>query len=92
MISSIIQPITSETSEMISSIHTSDFEMLSPEIGLLSFKGPGIVRASDLKLPLFIFTFNPSQYIATISNSGRLNMTFVICSAKKYITCNPRDS
>jgi DNA-directed RNA polymerase alpha subunit len=73
-------------------ILTSDFEILSPQIGFLSVKGPGIVRASDLKLPPFIYTVDPSQYIATLSNSGRLNMKFVICSGKNYITYNPSDS
>nr|YP_009367409.1 alpha subunit of RNA polymerase [Sarcinofilum mucosum]ARK14427.1 alpha subunit of RNA polymerase [Sarcinofilum mucosum] len=70
---------------------TSDFEILSPQVGFLSVKGPGIVRASDLKLPAWIYAVDPNQYIATLSNTGRLNMKFLICSGKNYITYTPSD-
>lgn len=72
-------------------ILTSDFEILSPQVGFLSVKGPGIVRAGDLKLPAFIYAVDPNQYIATLSNTGRLNMKFLICSGKNYITYTPSD-
>nr|YP_636190.1 RNA polymerase alpha subunit [Tupiella akineta]Q3ZJ77.1 RecName: Full=DNA-directed RNA polymerase subunit alpha; Short=PEP; AltName: Full=Plastid-encoded RNA polymerase subunit alpha; Short=RNA polymerase subunit alpha [Tupiella akineta]AAV80614.1 alpha subunit of RNA polymerase [Tupiella akineta] len=71
---------------------TSDFEIFSPQIGFLSVEGPGVIRANDLKLPSFIYAVDPNQYIATLSNSGRLNMKFLICCGKNYITYNPNDS
>nr|AOC61620.1 alpha subunit of RNA polymerase [Gloeotilopsis planctonica] len=67
---------------------TSEFEILNPQVGFLTVKGPGIVRSSDLKLPPFISVVDPHQYIATLSNSGRLTLKFLICSGKNYITFN----
>lgn len=67
---------------------TSEFEVLNPQVGFLTVKGPGIVRSSDLKLPAFISVVDPHQYIATLSNSGRLTLKFLICSGKNYITFN----
>lgn len=67
---------------------TSDFEIVSPQVGFLTVKGPGIVRSSDLKLPSFISIVDPNQYIATLSNSGRLTLKFLICSGKNYISYN----
>nr|AOC61445.1 alpha subunit of RNA polymerase [Rhexinema sarcinoideum] len=69
-------------------ILTSEFEVLNPQVGFLTVKGPGIVRSSDLKLPAFISVVDPHQYIATLSNSGRLTLKFLICSGKNYITFN----
>jgi DNA-directed RNA polymerase alpha subunit len=71
---------------------TSDFEIFSPQIGFLSVEGPGVIRANDLKLPSFIYAVDPNQYIATLSNSGHLNMKFLICCGKNYITYTPNDS
>lgn len=56
-----------------------------PQIGYLRVRGPGIVRASDLKLPPFIQLVDPEQYIATLAEDGFLNMKFVISEGKNYI-------
>lgn len=56
-----------------------------PQIGYLRVRGPGIVRASDLKLPAFIQLVDPEQYIATLAEDGFLNMKFVISEGKNYI-------
>nr|ALO21352.1 alpha subunit of RNA polymerase [Chlorogonium capillatum] len=56
-----------------------------PVVGYLKVKGPGIVRAKDLRLPPFIQCVDPDQYIATLSENGSLNMKFVIMEGKSYI-------
>jgi DNA-directed RNA polymerase alpha subunit len=70
---------------------TSDFEIFSPQIGFLNVKGPGKVCARDLKLPSFVHSVDPNQYIATLTADGCLNMKFLICCGKNYITYNPGD-
>ena len=50
-----------------------------PLYGYLQVKGPGIIRASDLKLPPSIQCIDPNQYIATLTNDGHLNLRFTIC-------------
>lgn len=70
-------------------ILTSEFEVFSPQIGFLNVKGPGIVRAGDLKLPFFISCVNPYQYIATLTEQGELNMTVLINSGKNYLNHTP---
>nr|ALO20846.1 alpha subunit of RNA polymerase [Chlamydomonas nivalis] len=46
--------------------------------GYLKSRGPGIVTASDLKLPPGIQCVDPDQYIATLSEEGILNIKFNI--------------
>nr|APD80668.1 alpha subunit of RNA polymerase [Polytoma uvella] len=46
--------------------------------GYLKTKGPGVIRAKDLRLPSFIQCVDPEQYIATLGDDGFLNMQFVI--------------
>ena len=58
---------------------------LLPQIGYLKVRGPGIVRASDLKLPPFIQVVDPEQYIATLAEDGLINMKFIISLGKNYI-------
>lgn len=73
-------------------ILTSDFEFFSPQVGFLNVKGPGIVRARDLKLPNFIYLVDPNQYIATLTINGSLSMKFVIACGKNHITHTPGSS
>ena len=70
-------------------ILTSDFEFFSPQVGFLSVKGPGIVRARDLKLPNFIYAVDANQHIATLTTNGNLNMKFIIACGKNHITHSP---
>nr|UZA61465.1 RNA polymerase alpha subunit [Hyalogonium fusiforme] len=62
-----------------------------PVVGYLKVKGPGIVRAKDLRLPPFIQCVDPDQYIATLSENGSLNMKFVIMEGKSYIIQKAKD-
>lgn len=67
----------------------SEFKIFSPQVGFLNVKGPGIIRASDLKLPFFIHLIDPDQYIATLTPNGSLNIKFLIHSGKKYLIHTP---
>jgi DNA-directed RNA polymerase alpha subunit len=63
---------------------------IRPQVGYLRVRGPGIVRASDLRLPPLIQCVDPEQYIATLSEDGFLNMKFIIDEGKNYIKVNPK--
>nr|AWI68304.1 alpha subunit of RNA polymerase [Pediastrum duplex] len=52
-----------------------------PLYGYLQARGPGIIRASDLKLPTSIISVDPNQYIATLTTDGFLNIRFTICES-----------
>lgn len=55
------------------------------QIGYLKTRGPGIVTASELKLPPGIQCVDPDQYIATLSEEGILNMKIHINEGKNYV-------
>jgi DNA-directed RNA polymerase alpha subunit len=56
-----------------------------PVSGFLKVKGPGVIRAKDLKLPPFISCVDPEQYIATLAKDGFLSMKFIIMEGKGYL-------
>ena len=70
----------------------SEFKIFAPQIGFLNVKGPGIIRSRDLKLPFFIHSIDPNQYIATLTNNSQLNIKFLIHSGKKYLIHTPSSS
>jgi DNA-directed RNA polymerase alpha subunit len=51
-------------------------------LAFLSVKGPGTIRARDLKLPDFIYAVDANQHIATLTTNGNLNMKFIIACGK----------
>jgi len=55
-----------------------------PVIGYLKVKGPGTIRAKDLRLPPFVQCVDPNQYLATLADDGFLNVKFVIMEGKGY--------
>ena len=59
-----------------------------PQIGYLRVRGPGVVRAAHLRLPPFIQSVDPEQYIATLADDGILNMKFVIQYGNKWVSSN----
>jgi DNA-directed RNA polymerase subunit alpha len=65
----------------------------TPLIGYLQARGPGVVRAADLKLPVGIQCVDPEQYITTLSEDGLLNMKFQIELGKgyRYASSNLKD-
>nr|WVD55962.1 alpha subunit of RNA polymerase [Tetradesmus dimorphus] len=52
--------------------------LTKPLFGYLHVRGPGIVRASDLKFPPMIQCVDPDQYIATLNENGKLVLKFRI--------------
>ena len=69
---------------------TSEFQFQRPQIAFLQVQGPGIVRASDIKLPISIQNVRPEQHIATLLYDGVLNMKFMICCGKNFLVQTPR--
>ena len=59
---------------------------IKPQIGYLKARGPGVIHASDLRLPPFIQCVDPDQYIATLADDGFLNMKFVIQYSNKWLS------
>nr|AMN09247.1 alpha subunit of RNA polymerase [Ourococcus multisporus] len=59
--------------------------LIQTQLGYLQVRGPGVVRASDLKLPPMIQCIDPDQYIATLSENGYLNLKFRIDEGKNFI-------
>lgn len=55
------------------------------QVGYLQVRGPGIVRASDLKLPPILECVDRDQYIATLSEDGALNLNFTIDEGKGFL-------
>nr|YP_009629497.1 alpha subunit of RNA polymerase [Coelastrella saipanensis]AVV61607.1 alpha subunit of RNA polymerase [Coelastrella saipanensis] len=55
-----------------------------PLLGYLNVRGPGIVRAVDLKLPSIVQCVDPDQYIATLSEDGKLILKFTISDFQNF--------
>nr|WVD55754.1 alpha subunit of RNA polymerase [Tetradesmus sp. JML-2023c] len=53
-----------------------------PLFGYLQVRGPGIVRAADLKFPPMVQCVDPDQYIATLNENGKLLLKFRISDFK----------
>lgn len=51
----------------------------------LKVRGPGVVRASDIRLPSNIQCVDPNQYIATLTEDGYLNIKIIIEEGQKFI-------
>ncbi len=64
------------------------FPLKKPLLGYLNVRGPGVVRASDLKLPSIIQCVDPDQYIATLTEKGQLSLKFTISDFQNYIQRN----
>jgi DNA-directed RNA polymerase alpha subunit len=77
---------TGQRHKSIDSVYESVGEsFFRPVIGYLKVRGPGVIRAKDLRLPAFIQCVDPEQYIATLGDDGFLNMKFIIMEGKNYI-------
>nr|YP_009238370.1 alpha subunit of RNA polymerase [Bracteacoccus aerius]AMO01247.1 alpha subunit of RNA polymerase [Bracteacoccus aerius] len=63
---------------------------MQPMIGYLQARGPGIVRAADLKLPPSVQCVDPDQYVASLNADGFLNMKIIINRGKNYIIQHPK--
>ena len=61
------------------------FLLSKKQLGYLKIKGPGVIRARDLKLPSYIYCVDPNQYLATLSENGFLNFKFKIQRGIHYM-------
>lgn len=59
---------------------------LRPVLGYLKVKGPGKVRASDLRLPPFVQCVDPNHLIATLEEDGVLTMKVLIQYGHKWLS------
>jgi len=66
----------------------SKFTFQKPQIGYLKARGPGIVRARDLKLPSSIQCVNPNQYLFTLCDDGMIHLKVQIYQGKNSILGN----
>jgi DNA-directed RNA polymerase alpha subunit len=64
----------------------SKINITQPQLGFLQVKGPWRVTAADLRLPNFIQSVDPTQYIATLNYEGFLSLKLKIRQGKNYVT------
>jgi len=63
-----------------------------PVVAKLSYQGPGIITALDIKLPNGVKIVDSSQYIATATTSEIINLEFLIKSGAGYYLSHGGDS
>jgi len=59
------------------------------QMAYIQVRGPGVVRAKDIKLPVSLTCVDPEQYIATLADDGILNIQLKIQQGKNYIVQKP---
>jgi DNA-directed RNA polymerase subunit alpha len=57
----------------------------------ISKKGTGSVTASDIELPAGVEIVDPNHHIATLSESGSLNMTIKVTRGRGFVPVKPLD-
>ena len=63
-----------------------------PQVGYLRARGPGVVKAKDLRLPPFIQCVDPEQHIATLTDDGVLDMKFLIQEGYNFVIQKPNSA
>lgn len=59
-----------------------------PVLARLNKKDPGIITARDIELPNNVTLIDPNQYIASLTDTGSLEMEFLIAKGQNYFTNN----
>lgn len=59
--------------------------LTQPQIGYLQARGPGAIRARDLKLPPVFQCIDPDQYLCTLNEKGTFNAVFTIEEGKNFL-------
>ncbi len=54
----------------------------------LAKEGPGVVTAGDIDAPATLEIINPEQHIATLGESGRLDMTLWVARGRGYLSAD----
>jgi DNA-directed RNA polymerase subunit alpha len=58
----------------------------------ISANGPGVVTAGDIKIPSSIEILNPEQHIATLGESGKLDMEMYVKLGRGYVPAEENKS
>ena len=85
---SILNGIKESVLEILANLKQIQFKangaIYKPQVAYLNIRGPKIVLAGDIRLPVKLECVNPSQYIAAISSDGILKIKLFICQGKRY--------
>ncbi len=80
---STLSGIRESTLDLLLNLKSLVFKTFSPFkkplFGYLDVQGPGIVRASDFKLPPSLKCVDPDQYIFTLTENGNFQGKFTFC-------------
>lgn len=60
-------------------------------VAFLKVRGPGVVKASDIRLPAGVALVDPDQHIATLAEDGVFNMKIWIHEGKNAIKQKPQN-
>jgi len=63
-----------------------------PTLARVNVKKAGIIVARNIELPNSITVVDPTQYIASLTNKGNLEMEFIINKGQNYFTSDKIDS
>lgn len=58
----------------------------------LNKRGPGVVKAADIALDHDVEILNPEHHIATLTESGELNMSLKVALGRGYVPSNARQN
>lgn len=72
-------------------IRLTDKPLTRTQLGYVQARGPGVVRASDLRLPPNIQCVNPDQYIATLNENGSLILRLKINEGRNFANSNSNE-
>ena len=87
-----IEGVLEDVTDIILNLKTVCFRQSDEENKTLSIlkKGPGEVKASDIKLPAGIEVLNPSAHIATLSQEGTLDVEMIVSFERGYVSASER--
>ena len=84
-----IDGVIEDVSEIVLNLKQIKFKMdenIESDYAILEFKGPGEIKAKDIKLPAGIEVVNPDAHIATVDGDVEIKMEFKIEKGRGYIT------
>ena len=84
-----IDGVIEDVSEIVLNLKQIKFKMdenIESDYAILEFKGPGEIKAKDIKLPAGIEVVNPEVHIATVEGDVEIKMEFKIEKGRGYVT------
>ena len=90
---SVIKGVLEDVTDLIFNLKAVRFRQSDPDQKTvkLSKKGPGEVKASDLKLPGGLEILNPDAHIASLSKDGALNAEILVAFDRGYIEASSKE-